>query len=235
MRFRFLISVGSVVLLTACSQTPFHSRSDEYLKETGSIPPIQSTPAARIKTGPNYFPYVPIDNLPLARQTPSLVPPGSNLQRFKAQATPAANQAAQAQKTVVQSQVPRQMNSTPAVNSTVQAPAPATSGVKLQSKNGVTALMIASTVDQVWNSIPRVLASTPYHILDQNQARATYFVLDTTQTNGQITQATPVYRMQIAPLSPTSSILRLFNRDGTAADPKVSKQILSALAQNWGN
>lgn len=207
MRFRLLVSIVPLVLVAACSRTPYHSSSDQYIKETGSIPPIQSTPNARIKTGPNYFPQITISNLTLARQTPSLIPPGSNLDRFKKQSAPAA---AAAQK------------SSPA------------SMVRLQTDNGVTALMVSATVKQVWNTIPKVLENTPYHILDQNQAQAVYYVLDTTQSNGQITQSTPIYRMSLAPVSASSSIVRLFNRDGSAAPAKISQRILNTVAQNWG-
>ncbi len=215
MRFRFLVSIFPFVLLMACSRTPYHSASDQYLKETGSIPPVQSAPNARIKTGPNYFPEIAISNMQLARQTPSLIPPGSNLERFKKQPAPSIAP-------VASSAVP--VTSAPKTSS----------GVKLQSDNGVTALMVSATVSQVWSTIPKVLANTPYHILDQNQAQAVYYVLDTTQTDGQITQTTPIYRMSLAPISARSSIIRLFNRDASAAPAKVSQRILNTVAQNWG-
>lgn len=206
MRFRFWFSVCSTVLLAGCSHIPFHSQSHSYLQESGSIPEVQSTPTAQIKLGPNFFPLPPIENMQVARQTPSLVPPGSNLERFKKQAAAPSASAA-------------------------SAPTPQAKAL-VQSQNGLTILSAKEPVAAAWKDLPKALAQTPYHILDQDESMESYYVLDTTQTKGQITQATPIYRMSLVQAAASTSI-ELTGRDGSPVPANISQRILSTVAQNW--
>lgn len=201
MRFRFLVSSFIVALVAGCSHLPFHSKSHSYLQESGSIPEVQSTPTAQIKTGPNFFPLPPIDNIQLARQTPSLIPPGSNLERF--QKSPAAPVTA--------------------------APQPK---ALVQLQNGRSILSVNEPVATAWKDLPKALAQTPYPILDQDEAMESYYVLDTTQTKGQITQTTPIYRMNLLQAGVATAI-ELTGRDGSVVPEKSNQQILSTVAQNW--
>lgn len=209
MRFRFWFSVSSILMLAGCSHLPFHSKSHSYLQESGSIPEVQSTPTAQIKLGPNFFPLPPIDNIQVARQTPSLVPPGSNLERFKKQ--PAAPSA----------------SSAPAA-----APLAPQAKALVQSQNGLTILSAKEPVAAAWKDLPKALAQTPYHILDQDESMESYYVLDTTQTKGQITQKTPIYRMSLVQAGSATSI-ELTGRDGSPLPADISQRILSTVAQNW--
>lgn len=188
-------------ILAGCSHVPFHSKSHEYQNESNVVPPMHSTQTAQVKVGQDYFPVPPIANLALAKQQPSIVPPGSNLQRF--------------------------------ANKPAAPAAPVNNKTALQTQNGSTTLSVNESLDQAWTDVPKVLAKTPYHILDQDRSTAAYYVLDTTATSGQITEKTPIYRMLLSP-NGSATVVSLIDRNGKPADAQVDTRILSALGNNWG-
>lgn len=198
MRFWRFLFLGLVVLLTGCDHIPFHSKSHSYLNESAAIPPTSSAIGASIKPEDQYYPVPKISNMALAKKMPSIIPPGSNLQRF-------------AKKKPVVS---------------------ATKKVKLTTQSGQTVVVLNEPVDKAWKDVPAALAKTPYHVLDQDRSLSSYFVLDTPETNDQITEKTPIYRLSLSPKD-NETVVQLYSRNNRPVSPDVSKRILTSLANRW--
>jgi len=94
MRFSNLILLGFCVLLMGCDHVPFHSKSHSYLDESKAISSTGSVRGAQLKGARQYYPVPPIKNMTLAKQRPSIVPPGSDLQRFAKKKTSTISQLA---------------------------------------------------------------------------------------------------------------------------------------------
>ncbi|AAO90730.1 outer membrane protein assembly factor BamC [Coxiella burnetii] len=161
MRYLTLITaIATTTLLVGCAKRP-----QNYLTHARTVPAIRTSADMPVKRGKNYYP-VP-NAAPSVTQSPSLVPPGSNLQRFE-------------------NQTQLQQSFSKRTMATLQ-----------QSNQGSPVMAIAEKPAVAWSKVGRALQKTPYQILDQDSTLHSYYVLDVKSTNNKITKTTPIYRVYL--------------------------------------
>jgi len=198
---RYSILLGTVTLLMGCAH-----RSDEYMKKAQVVPPLQMPSGVNLKSEQNYYPLPrkPVVNTP----PPSLVPPGSNLERYKESALE-----------------PKVITPTINKNNTFAL-------VKWDDTPKGPTLVLAEKPDSAWTRVGKALRATDYQVLDQDATMSSYYILDTKVTKQQITEKTPIYRVYVKKdLNDTSTIV-LFSENNNLVQADIAKRILKALQQH---
>ncbi len=189
-----LVLLGLLTLsLVGCS-----NHNKDYLKQAQTVQPIVVPEGTAVKPSASYYPIV---NVPAnGAQSPSLVPPGSNLDRFKNQS--------QAQPTGSQKN------------------AVASASISRTTSGEALTLNIQPTV--AWDRVGRALHQTAYKILDQDQSMGSYYVLDVVSTGGKITKTTPVYRVYLKDAGNQTNVVVL-NQENRPAEKDAADRILTAV------
>lgn len=194
---KLVFSLAAAAALAGCA-----SHKYDYLYHSKSINPMVSAPGATVKKSQNYY---PVPNLPAGgsvRAIPSLVPPDSDLQRFKSKSK------SQAQATL---------------------PVKKASLANLkQNKDGSSVLVVSENINKAWADVKKALQSTPYKVLDQDSSMASYYILDSVTTGEKITKDTPIYRVTLKSEGAQTNIF-LFNKTDQLVRSGVSTRILTAL------
>jgi len=98
--------------------------------------------------------------------------------------------------------------------------------------NNAPVLVLKKTkATQVWARVGRVLKASNYQILDRDNAMGSYYVLDTQQTNNQITKQTPIYRLYVKQVG-TNTQIKVLNQKDRPANAKVASRILATIQTN---
>ena len=199
---RHLISlfllVMSSAMLVACT-----SHQTDYINKSKTISAIMLPPGVSIKPEENYYP------VPATTETtsPSIVPPGSDLQRFS----------------------PKKQVSQPQAQTQLQKQASTLTSWS-QTKGGGESLVLSEQQALAWKQVGGALQKTPYKILDQDVSMGSYYILDEKSTNDKITATTPIYRLVLQASGSNTDIV-LLNQNNEPATPEVSKRILGALKE----
>ncbi|MBW5802331.1 outer membrane protein assembly factor BamC [Coxiella endosymbiont of Ornithodoros amblus] len=181
MRYLTLITVIAIMtLLIGCAKRP-----QNYLTHAWTVPVMRTSTDMPVKRGENYYPLP--SATPSAIQSPSLVPPGSNLQRFE-------------------NQTQLQQSFSKRAMATLQ-----------QSNQGSPVMVIVEKPAVAWSKVERALQKTPYQILDQDSTLHSYYVLDVKGTNNKITKATPIYRVYLKAQGNQTEVILLSKGNQPAA------------------
>lgn len=180
---RYLICLFSLVVAVALAGCASHS--EDYIKQSKVVRPIVVPQGVAVKPGQNYY-AVPLGRTQTVTTSPSLVPPGSNPQRFRH--VPAKPQAQQNNKTLAS---------------------------WMRTENGQ-ALEIAENAKTAWAHVGQALRATNYKILDRDSAMGSYYVLDTSSTDNKITSSTPIYRILLTAEGKNTQIQLLNQRNQPA-------------------
>lgn len=89
-------------------------------------------------------------------------------------------------------------------------------------------LLLPQNSAQAWNNIGKALADTDYSIVNQNQKRLVYYILDTVSTNNKITRETPIYQIQLRDLGNGMQVY-LTDNDNKPANTVIAQRILNDL------
>ncbi|WP_423062383.1 outer membrane protein assembly factor BamC [Candidiatus Paracoxiella cheracis] len=155
----YLFSGVMALLLVGCA-----NHNKDYIKQSKTVHTIVVPRGVALKPAQNYYP-VPASTPQNISTSPSLVPPGSDLQRFN----PKSQAKSQPQKTQ-------------------------TLATLTQTKNGQV-LEVSEQSSVAWARVGKALRKTSYKVLDEDPSMASYYVLDATSTNNKITKSTPIYRV----------------------------------------
>ncbi len=199
---RYLI----LALISACTITLVGctSRQNSYLKKSNTISYVIAPTGESIKQERSEYPIPKFAMSKISNKPPSMVPPGSNLQRFNKKKNTASTTAAQAE----------QKNF----------------AVITQLK-GKYMLIVAAKEKLLWSRVGTVLHKTTYEILDQDRAMGSYFILDSHSTANKITRNTPIYRIHLTASGSKTQISLLSQSNGTV-NSSVAKRILTAIKDN---
>ena len=89
-------------------------------------------------------------------------------------------------------------------------------------------LLLPQNTTQAWDNIGKALANTDYSIVNQNQKRMVYYILDTVNTDNKITRETPIYQIHLRDLGNGMQVY-LTDNDNKPANNAVAQRILNDL------
>lgn len=207
--FKLTISVASMVSVALLSGCANHSET-AYLKESQQVKPLQMPSGINLKDEQNYYPVQGRIASPQSTTTPSLVPPGSDLQRFE-----------------------ESKNTASSATTSTAAAAPASLVKWSQSAEGEPVLVLLESQDKAWRDVGRALKATDYQVLDKDRTMSSYYILDTKATSNKITEKTPIYRVYVqADRAAGTAKVSLLSEQNQPVKASVAKQILQLLEQN---
>ena len=190
---KLVFSLAAVAALAGCTD---HNK--DYLYQSGSVDPVVSVPGAKVKKGQNYYP-VPNVSSGGVQSAPSLVPPGSDFQRFKKKAQRTPPKAHQKVATRLE-----------------------------KNPKGLPVLALSETQKQAWTDVGKALQKTAYKVLDQDPSMASYYILDSDTTGQRITKKTPIYRVYLKGDGAKTNVF-LLDKENQPASALVAHRVLNAL------
>lgn len=182
-------------------RSPYNQK--QFLKYSKTIHPIVVPHGVNVARGETFY-RLPHTSIPTHVTPVSLVPPGSKILQYK--------------------------KDQQAANKKTSKPHLASHFAKL--KSGSRELILAVNVKTAWKKIGEALKdSGNYQLLDQDKNIHSYYILDTTATNHQVTESTPIYQVSIHSAGKGSAV-KLLNQTNQLASANVSTRILSAVKRN---
>lgn len=103
----------------------------------------------------------------------------------------------------------------------------------VKQPDGAEALFIKSNPEVAFKDVGNALTDSGYRVLDQDQSLGAYFVLDAQQTNGRITKATPIVRVNVIS-DGTGSEVTLASHGGEHLTPQINDRVLRTIQQHLG-
>ena len=194
LKFVFLFAVAAT--LVGCAN---HKR--DYLYQSNSVGPMVAAPGVQVKKGQNYYP-VPNVSSGAVQSPPSLVPPGSDLQRFK--------------------------KKTKVTTTTTPKPKQKLATNFKKDPKGAPVLALPEAEKSAWTDVGRALQATSYKVLDQDRSMASYYILDSDTTGQKITKKTPIYRVYLKANGAKTDVL-LLDEENQPVPTSISQRILNAL------
>ncbi len=180
--------------LAACS-----NHNTAYLKQSQTVHPIVAPSGVGIQPSQSFYPVS--GSAGASSQPPSMVPPGSNLDRFK------------------------KKNSAEAAGLQKQEFARL-----FLDKSGQETLLINAKNQQAWAFVGDALHRTPYKVLDQDEGMNSFYVLDKAVSGGRIQETTPIYRVYLQSQGNQTEV-GLLDQTNKPVDSEIAKRILSDLQE----
>lgn len=122
-----------------------------------------------------------------------------------------------------------------------RAPSVVPPGDKISTKGGTTTTLIGSDysvlavqddLSHVWNDLQRVLAKTPYSIMDQDESVNTYFIIDKIQTGGSIQRSSPIYQLVLSHHNGVTE-LHLVDTKHQPANYRIANRVMKSIQDNY--
>lgn len=197
-KFKYVTPLAILTIFTVLTGCTYHE--NDYLHEAKTMHPVLAE-GMKIKKGEGYYPVPNIPTKTVAK-APSLVPPGSNLQRFQ-------HKVKQPKKAKSRKKRFAQFE---------------------KASNGAQALLLAAKRSIAWKRVGKALQSMSYQVLDQDSSMGSYYILDKKSTGNKITKTTPIYRIYLK-ASGSDTIVMLLNEKNKPASTEANQRILGALQQ----
>ncbi len=195
--FRYSVVVAAIILLSGCS---IHPQTD-YAKKASIEAPLTMSKGLSLRTTQNYYPLPRKPNL--EAKTPSLVPPGSDLQQYKPKKTAGLKKSKRF-----------------------------AMAKWSEADTGEPILVLLQKLPQAWAEIGKALHATQYQILDQDHSMSSYYILDAKATGKEVTEKTPIYRVYIKKGKNNSSKVVLMSETNKMVSAKIAKRVLGELEQH---
>lgn len=211
------VAVGVIVAvgLSGCTKLGFGDHSDQY-QQAKTLTPISAPKGTAAVKGKNYYPVPAARAKSAGHKQPSLVPPGSKINQYRAaKEKPKAAKSSQATK----------KSTSASTAKTVRTAKLLDDGQRLD---------LAMSSKKAWKAVGAALKQTDYRVLDQDSGMGTYYVLDTQVTRHHITKKTPIYRLQVKAEKSGHSDVTVFDQYNKPAPADVSEAILAVVYQRLG-
>lgn len=210
----------SILGLTGCSSlfgkhNFIHEHEIAYTKSTSTAPLVVPENYSRANIGNDY--PVPTVNNTISAKPISLLPPDSLADQIKQGKVSADILKKPLPPLVKQTQTTANNASTPtlAVNN---------GGGMISGSS----LLLPQNPAQAWDNIGKALANTDYSIVNQNQKRLVYYILDTVSTDNKIARETPIYQIHLRDLGNGMQVY-LTDNDNKPTNTVIAQRILNDL------
>jgi uncharacterized lipoprotein len=100
----------------------------------------------------------------------------------------------------------------------------------IQTTGELPYLVYNQTTDRAWNALANALPAAGYRILEQDRSINTYYILDTSASNGVIQKDSPIYQLRLKAIDDDTSRIDVVDNSGNNLPATTLTPVLQQVA-----